>query len=379
MMYSIIDNVCQYSEERKFTVYMHIVPKEINDYGYDKYYIGITGTSVEQRWGSNGCRYKLGNGRHEGLFYRAIQKYGWDNIKHIILFENLTEKEAWDKEIDLIKKYKSNDPKYGYNHTSGGGGTNGMKHSKETRQLLSKMQKGKKKNKDNILHIVQFTTEGRFVKFYDRMSDIKEVDNNVNAKDIKTTIWRNIHGETLTAYGYVWRYENDVLQTSDGEYVLTEKDFELLQTIKNRSKIYKFSMSGNFIDEFQNASETAKKEGVLYTSIFTNACKTKTPRQGYIWLYEDDVEFIDGIWVIKDFYNQNFETRYYKAIFQFNDKGEFIREYSSLYDASQATKISRPTISKNLMLEKPHLKNGYIWRGLKGVIKENGTYRIKTN
>ena len=37
-------------------------------------------TKPELRWGHNGYKYKDNN-----HFYRAIQKYGWDNIEHQVI------------------------------------------------------------------------------------------------------------------------------------------------------------------------------------------------------------------------------------------------------------------------------------------------------
>ena len=92
-----------------YTVYQHI--NKINN----KVYIGITSQIPEQRWGTNGNNYK--SSPH---FYSAIQKYGWDNFEHNILFTNLTKDEACSKEQELIKKFNSNNREYGYNSTSGG-------------------------------------------------------------------------------------------------------------------------------------------------------------------------------------------------------------------------------------------------------------------
>jgi len=53
-----------------------------------KCYIGQTCQSCEERWGINGSNYikkKDGNFIHP-KFAQAILKYGWDNIKHEILF-----------------------------------------------------------------------------------------------------------------------------------------------------------------------------------------------------------------------------------------------------------------------------------------------------
>lgn len=91
----------------KYTVYKHTTPN-------NKVYIGITKRPLEVRW-----NYGRGYIKQEA-FFNAILKYGWDNIKHDILFTGLSEKEAKNKEKALIKKYKSNNPKYGYNRTIGG-------------------------------------------------------------------------------------------------------------------------------------------------------------------------------------------------------------------------------------------------------------------
>ena len=89
----------------KYTVYIHISPS-------NKKYIGITSQNVKKRW-QNGYGYKTNK-----YFWRAIQKYGWDNFEHEILFENLTVDEAKEKEIELIKLYNTYRPN-GYNLTFG--------------------------------------------------------------------------------------------------------------------------------------------------------------------------------------------------------------------------------------------------------------------
>ena len=87
-----------------------------------KKYVGITSRSVHQRW-QNGNGYKPAKGKFLS-FYAAMQKYGWDNFKHEILFEKLTEQEAKEKEIALIKLYDCFAPN-GYNLTKGGDGALG--------------------------------------------------------------------------------------------------------------------------------------------------------------------------------------------------------------------------------------------------------------
>ena len=91
-----------------YKVYYH--RNKINN----KYYIGITSKKkVEYRWGKDGNSYK------GQLFGKAIDKYGWDNFEHGIFYENISKKEAEEKERELIVKYNSKMPN-GYNITNGG-------------------------------------------------------------------------------------------------------------------------------------------------------------------------------------------------------------------------------------------------------------------
>ena len=114
-----------------YVVYKHTTPS-------GKVYIGITGQKPEKRW-RNGEGYK-----HNDYFYRAILKYGWENIKHEILGNGLTKEQACDLEIELIAEYHATDPRYGYNISAGGEyGSLGVHPSSETRKKMSESRKGK--------------------------------------------------------------------------------------------------------------------------------------------------------------------------------------------------------------------------------------------
>lgn len=118
-----------------YTVYQH--KNKING----KVYIGITSRKPEERWGSNGVNYKT-----NPHFYAAIQKYGWDNFEHNILYINCTKEEACLMEQILIKQYNSTNREFGYNSTSGG---ETFTMNAESRQKLSNAMKG---NKNSLGH-----------------------------------------------------------------------------------------------------------------------------------------------------------------------------------------------------------------------------------
>ena len=118
-----------------YIVYQH--KNKING----KVYIGITSQKPEQRWGSQGCNYK--SSPH---FYSAIQKYGWDNFEHNILFTELTKEQACLKEQELIKEYNSMNREFGYNSTSGG---DIFTMNEKTKQKISQAMMG---NQNNLGH-----------------------------------------------------------------------------------------------------------------------------------------------------------------------------------------------------------------------------------
>ena len=112
---------------KQWCVYMHI--NLING----KRYIGITSKSPpNKRWGKDGRKYKS-----NVYFWRAIQKYGWDNFEHRIVLQNVTLEYANKVERCLIKAYNCMTPN-GYNLTGGGDGT--LKHtlSEESKQKMIK-------------------------------------------------------------------------------------------------------------------------------------------------------------------------------------------------------------------------------------------------
>lgn len=133
-------------EKRNYKLYVHISPS-------NKRYYGITGREkVELRW-QNGRGY-IGN----EYFTRAINKYGWENFKHIVLFSNLTKEEACLLEQCYIALYDTMNPKYGYNNTLGGEHGLPSEHSKHK---MSEAKKGKYNGENNPMYGKHFTEEHR--------------------------------------------------------------------------------------------------------------------------------------------------------------------------------------------------------------------------
>ena len=117
------------NRKRLYQVYKHT--NTVNG----KVYIGITSWTWQKRWYN---RYKKNN-----YFHSSIVKYGDSAFTHEVLYKDLTLEEAKEKEIELINKYNSSNPYYGYNHSSGGDAHYGCRHTKETKLKISLANKGR--------------------------------------------------------------------------------------------------------------------------------------------------------------------------------------------------------------------------------------------
>lgn len=150
----------------KWLVYIHISPS-------NKRYVGITSKDDPyKRWGNNGTNYK-----NNKYFYRAIEKYGWDNFQHIIVARGLDEETAKWLEIELIRELDTINPNKGYNLTKGGDGVNGYKHSEERRKKCAR------NGEMNGMYGKYHTDEAK-EKMSKKKKDIYNGSNNPNAKRV---------------------------------------------------------------------------------------------------------------------------------------------------------------------------------------------------
>lgn len=99
-------------------------------------YIGITSCSPNKRWGKNGSHYKK-----NAHFWNVIQKYGWDGFEHNILYSGLSMQDACIKEKEIIEKYQTYNPSFGYNNTKGGEEV--IEFSDQSKQRMSNSKKNR--------------------------------------------------------------------------------------------------------------------------------------------------------------------------------------------------------------------------------------------
>lgn len=146
---------------KDFIVYEH--KNKINN----KRYIGITCQDVKKRW-KRGSSYSK-----KSKIYNAIKKYGWDSFEHNILYKNLSQEEAEQKEIELIAKYQTTNSKYGYNIQNGG--FHNGKFTEETKLKISKAKKGTKMSEIARKHMSE-SRKGKLHWNYGKKAKIETID-----------------------------------------------------------------------------------------------------------------------------------------------------------------------------------------------------------
>ena len=124
--------------ERKFIIYKHTSPS-------GKVYIGQTCTATWARW-RRGKGYKRCT-----KFWNAIQKYGWDNFEHEIIYNNLSQDEANALEEMLIAQYMKEG--VAYNTKPGGNNHAGWVMDDKMKLKISKANKGKKRTDEQKLRM----------------------------------------------------------------------------------------------------------------------------------------------------------------------------------------------------------------------------------
>lgn len=268
------------TNDKKWTVYMHTSPS-------NKRYIGITSQIPEKRWHKDGSGYK-----EQLYFWRAIQKYGWDNFKHEIIATDKSFNEACEMEKDLIKQYKTYDDKYGYNCTLGG--------------------------------------EGRLL-----------------TNDQKEQLSQQRQGTHACGYGY-FPSDKTKLKMSNAAKNKTFSN-ETRNKMANAKKkiVYQYDLNGNFINKFNSASEAALNTNTNRGNLCACCRNVVKQANGFFWSYS----FINNPELIKKYLDgeiifSTIKSRNEKKVVQMDLDGNDLKIFNSIKEASEETGISAQEISQ---------------------------------
>ncbi len=226
---------------KTWIVYKHVSPS-------NKVYVGITSQSnIKRRWfrgsGYNRCP----------IFMKAILKYGWDNIKHQVLFTNLTEARAKNLEKDLIRHYKNLG--VSYNITDGGDGTLGKSCPEELRRRLSEERRG--------------VIPWKAIKEAAKVNKGKKKGPRDRRIIEKVRATRLLNGKKCTKEQIQANIERNLVRSNP---------------------VLQFDLQGNFIKEYRSVKFAAESMGGSRGSLLNclNPLRTESKTfKGYIWKYKN--------------------------------------------------------------------------------------------
>lgn len=295
-----------------YTLYIHVAPN-------DKKYIGITSVDPEKRWGKNGYRYKS-----NPYFWNAIQKYGWDNFQHLILFENLSKEDADKKEKELISKYKTHLFEFGFNRDMGG--FHSGFHSKAT---LKKINDSRKKK------VYQYNFDGELIAVFNSLTDAS-TKTNISLNNLSLCCLN----KTKSAGNFLWSYTNN--------------ESDILQKIKSnnnkvndgsiKKKVYQIDLkTGKIIKEYSSITEASKSNNLEIAGI-SSCCQEKLlSYSNFIWSFCDSKDYITKRLILN---SKKLKSGSKRNVAQIDlITGNIINIFNSLTEASNYIKTSVCNIS----------------------------------
>lgn len=214
---------------KQFTIYRHITPD-------GKSYIGCTSHTIKERWNVG---YK-----HCPLFNVAYTEYGWGGMQHETLAVVADEDTAYHIEQEMIAKYQTNNPEFGYNVSCGGKATYaGLKHTEETKNKIRKANTG-----------AIFTEEHR--------------------KNLSNALKGNMVGEKNPMYG----------KPKSAVTIQRQYDSHRYQM----KPIIQKGLDGNILNTFFSMHEATRVTGVNRNCIKACAEGRQSSSKGFLWEYANN-------------------------------------------------------------------------------------------
>lgn len=268
-----------------------------------KIYIGQS-IDIKQRWRQHRNDYK----NKKSLLYSAINKYGIENFLFSII-EECKEEELNEKECFYIKKFNSCvlfENSHGYNATEGGESPGSSLKDEQKENIIKLWNDGltekeivqktnisagtvtrtlknflklenneilKRGNAYKAIKVYQFTTEGKFIKEFNSISDASS-ETKVHTVNIAYCCKDKIS----SAGGYIWSYTKENIDEKVSFYNSFQKHGKRI--------VAKYDLDGNFICTYKTIKEAMEECGGNCQSNITNALKGRAKTAyGYKWGY----------------------------------------------------------------------------------------------
>jgi group I intron endonuclease len=226
-----------------------------------KIYIGQTIRPIEERMYEYAQQSKKLKGN--SAIHRSIDKYKWKNFKYEVIDIGETINELNEKEKYYIKKFESNNRKYGYNIHDGG---RNCKPGPETRKKMSDAHKGIKQSQEWISNRIHKAGSDEALKY----------------GKIKTQEEKQYLSEHSPKY---WKGKNRSEETKE-KISKTKLNKNKINPLKELYKcVYKKnSKTGDLIQTYESTQIAGKLESVDQSTI-SRWCSNNKIKNEILWTY----------------------------------------------------------------------------------------------
>ena len=297
----------------------------------DKKYIGQTRCGIEIRLRQH---IKDSRGNSNYPIHRAIRKYGIENFDVTTIcstnVDHLNELEQY-----YIKKYRTFFKDGGYNLTLGGDGSAGSAACNKP--------------------ILQYTLCGELIKEWPSIKNAAE-----SLKLSRGNISNCCNGVKFKQVGgFIWRHRIEGF----GNKIDMDLGFN---TLYKPVPVCKYSIEGDFIEEYPSASIAAKENALSVTTVLNSCKKVNRLPKRFIWRYKGD--YLDKQDVPK--YEKNIPSKsnmeklrkaVSKVTQQYSLDGKLVMEYSSAIAAASEVGLHYDSIYKACR-GKFKTAGGFVWK-----------------
>ena len=306
-----------------YTVYCH------ENKSNGKLYFGITKCSTRRRWG-NGRGYKT-----QHIFGKAIEKYGWDGFEHIILYTGLSEAEAKQMEIDLIREFRTQDRRYGYNITAGGDDTPIVRgeDSPVSRPILI------------------FNLDGSFDAEFPTLTEAAEY-----LGVSRGTVCEVARGNRGTTAGHFCMYKDEC----DNPCKQPPRQFRDMSA--KFKPVSQYDLDGTYIQSFDSIVEASAKTGIKRADISAVMAGRQHEAHGFQFRYDDGSRDNIERAIRKGEANRGKNHYSAKAVELYNvHTEETVKRYGSITEAVKGEGVPYGRIESDCRLDRKS-KRDYRWR-----------------
>lgn len=197
-------------------------------------------------------------------------------------------------------------------------------------------------DKSRWVVVYQYNEFGKLIKKHDSIASAAR-EMGVNDNSIRASIDQRISKSSCGCYWF------------SSEEKANEFDFK--RPRQRYVPVLAYDLNGNFVNKFSTISEASLKLKIREPNIIRSLSSNNKHYAGNLfWFYENNVPN-----KISPFNNKKPRKHNLSAVSQFTKEGVFIREYISIRNASEITKISEDSIGM-CVRELAKSGGGFVWK-----------------